>query len=152
MQILCVDGKDYDVSSISEETPILWVLRDFLNLTGTKFGCGVASCGACSVLLENEVIRSCSTPLKEAEGKTIITIENTQDKEINLLRKYWIEEDVIQCGYCQPGQIINAAGLLKINKNPTKQEIIEAMSGNLCRCGTYNRILNAIEKAIKELV
>ncbi|WP_104697495.1 MULTISPECIES: (2Fe-2S)-binding protein [unclassified Helicobacter] len=152
MQSLLVDGKSYDVSNVPEDTPILWVLRDYLNLTGAKFGCGVGSCGACSILLDNEVIRGCSTALKEAQGKEIKTIENIQDREINLLRKYWIEEDVAQCGYCQPGQIVNAAGLLKSKKNPTKQEIIEAMTGNLCRCGTYNKILSAIEKTSKELV
>lgn len=151
MQFLSIDGKDYDVNKIPEDTPILWVLRDYLNLTGTKFGCGVASCGACSVLLDNEVIRSCSTPLSEANGKKITTIANHEDREIALLRKYWVEEDVVQCGYCQPGQIINAAGLLKANRNPTKEEILEAMQGNICRCGTYNKILSAIQKTAKEL-
>lgn len=151
MKFLSVNGQNYDISHIPEDTPLLWVLRDYLNITGTKFGCGVGSCGACSILVDDEVMRGCSTTLAEIQGKKLKTIENTQDQEINTLKKYWIQEDVPQCGYCQPGQIINAAGLLKINKNPTTEEILQFMEGNICRCGTYNKILSAIQKATKEL-
>jgi len=144
-----VNDKSYSVD-VSSDTPILWVLREYLNLTGTKFGCGAAQCGACTVLLDNEPIRSCSTPISEAVGKNIITIENRKDKEIAALQKAWIEDDVVQCGYCQPGQLMSAAGLLKKNRHPNEQEIIEAMDGNICRCGTYNRIKTAIKKVTKE--
>lgn len=151
MSYITVDGKQYDVERIAEDTPVLWVLRDYLDLTGTKFGCGVGQCGACTILLENKAVRACQTQLKDVLKKNITTIENTKDKEINLLRKHWKEHDVAQCGYCQPGQIINAASLLKTNKKPTQDEIVSNMKGNICRCGTYNKIKTAISSAIKEI-
>ncbi len=151
MKNIAINGKSYSVENIPENTPLLWVLRDYLNLTGTKFGCGVAMCGACTILLDNKAIRSCQTPLSEASGKKITTIENETDKEIAVLRKYWQEEDVAQCGYCQPVQIINAAGLLKLNPTPSEEEIVKNMDGNICRCGTYNKIKTAIAKASKDL-
>lgn len=151
MKYINVDNKKYELKDVPEDTPVLWVLRDYLNLTGTKFGCGVAMCGACTVLLDGKAIRSCQTQLSEALGKNITTIENKEDKEINTLRKFWKEDDVAQCGYCQPGQIMNAAGLLKENAKPTETEILTAMDGNICRCGTYNKIKTAISKASKEI-
>ncbi|QKF82478.1 (2Fe-2S)-binding protein [Halarcobacter ebronensis] len=148
---LIVDKKKYKLKDISDDTPVLWALRDYLNITGVKFGCGVGMCGACTILLDGKAVRGCQTSIKEAIGKEITTIENSEDRVINTLRKYWKEEDVAQCGYCQPGQIINAAGLLKQNNKPTEQEIVDAMDGNICRCGTYNRIKIAIAKAAKEI-
>lgn len=149
MNYVIINDKKYELKDIPQETPILWVLRDYLNMTGTKFGCGVAQCGACTVLLENKAIRSCSTPISEAIGKKIITIENKDDKEIKSLRIVWKEHDVAQCGYCQPGQIMNASALLKSNKNPSNEQIKEAMQGNICRCGTYNKILKAVSTVAK---
>ena len=143
-----INGKAYSVD-MPMDTPILWVLREHLNLTGTKFGCGAAQCGACTVLLDNEAIRSCSTPISEANGKHITTIETTQDKEVKALQSAWVAHDVAQCGYCQPGQIINAAALLKKNPHPNETEIVDAMRGNICRCGTYNRIKSAITTVAK---
>lgn len=151
MSTLTINNKQYDISNVPKDTPLLWAIRDYLNLTGTKFGCGVAQCGSCTVLLDGKAVRSCQTSLSDAAGKNITTIENENDKEINLLRKHWKEEDVAQCGYCQPGQIMNAAGLLKANATPSEEQIIQAMDGNICRCGTYNRIKTAISKAAKEL-
>lgn len=151
MKSITINGKKFDVKDIPEDTPVLWVLRDYLDQTGTKFGCGVGQCGACTILLENKAVRGCQTKLSEALGKNITTIENKEDSEITTLRKYWKEHDVAQCGYCQPGQIINAAGLLKENKNPSEDDIILAMKGNICRCGTYNKIKTAISSAAKEI-
>ncbi|MGB5867528.1 MAG: (2Fe-2S)-binding protein [Arcobacteraceae bacterium] len=148
MQKIKINNKDYELKNVPNDTPILWVLRDYLNMTGTKFGCGVGQCGACTVLLDNEAIRSCSTPLSQAIGKKITTIENKDDKEINSLRVQWKEHDVAQCGYCQPGQIINATALLKSNKNPSTEQIKSAMQGNICRCGTYNKILTAVKSTV----
>ncbi|AXX95261.1 (2Fe-2S)-binding protein [Arcobacter ellisii] len=149
MNEVTINNKKYELKNISEDTPILWVLRDYLNLTGTKFGCGVAQCGACTILLENESIRSCSTPISQAFGKNITTIENQEDKQLKALRIVWREYDVAQCGYCQSGQLMNATGLLKSKTNPTETEIKEAMQGNICRCGTYNKILKAITTVAK---
>lgn len=151
MKYVNVDNKKYDLKDVPLDTPILWVLRDYFNLTGTKFGCGVAMCGACTVLLDGKAIRSCQTQVSEAVGKNITTIQDEEDKQITTLRKFWKEEDVAQCGYCQPGQIMNAAGLLKSNAKPTQEEIEKSMHGNICRCGTYNRIKSAIFKASKEI-
>lgn len=149
MNTLFIDNKKYELKDIPEDTPILWVLRDYLNLTGTKFGCGVGMCGACTVMLDGKAIRSCSTPLSQAFGKSITTIENSDDKELNALRVQWREHDVAQCGYCQSGQIVNAASLLKENSKPNEKEIKEAMKGNICRCGTYNKIFTAISAVSK---
>jgi isoquinoline 1-oxidoreductase subunit alpha len=149
MSDVTINNKNYKLNDISEDTPILWVLRDHLNLTGTKFGCGVGQCGACTVLVDGVAVRSCSTPVSQAINKKITTIENTQDIEIKKLQQVWRNFDVAQCGYCQPGQIMNAAGLLKSNKTPTNDEIKSAMQGNICRCGTYNKILTAVSTVAK---
>ena len=149
MNYVIINNKKYELKDIPQDTPILWVLRDYLNMTGTKFGCGVGQCGACTVHLENKAIRSCSTPISEAIGKKITTIENKEDKEIKSLQIVWKEHDVAQCGYCQPGQIMNASALLKSNKNPSTEQIKEAMQGNICRCGTYNKILKAVSTVAK---
>jgi len=149
MNTITINDKKYTLNDIPLDTPILWVLRDYLNMTGTKFGCGVGQCGACTVLLEGVAIRSCSTSIDQALGKKITTIENTEDKEINLLRVQWKVHDVVQCGYCQSGQILNAAALLKSNSNPNENEIKESMDGNICRCGTYNKIFKAVSTVSK---
>lgn len=145
---LKVNGKSYQVD-VDPSTPVLWVLRDTLGLTGTKFGCGVAQCGACTVHLDGEGIRSCISPVSRADGKEIITIEGLDPKLGKPLEQAWIQEDVPQCGYCQSGQIMAAAILLRDNKNPTDQDIDDGMSGNICRCGTYQRIRKAIHVAAK---
>lgn len=149
MNYVNINNKKYELKDIPLDTPILWVLRDYLNMTGTKFGCGVAQCGACTILLENKAIRSCQTPISEAYRKNITTIENQDDKELKALRVVWREHDVAQCGYCQSGQLINATGLLKSNPNATNEQIKEAMNGNICRCGTYNKILKAVSTVAK---
>jgi isoquinoline 1-oxidoreductase alpha subunit len=127
--------------------PLLWVLRDFLGLTGTKFGCGLGLCGACTVHLDGSAIRSCSVPVSAAAGKSITTIEGLSTNGRHPLQRAWEECDVPQCGYCQAGQIMQAAALLRENPKPTDAQITDAMSGNLCRCGTYQRIHQAIRKA-----
>ncbi|TNE44340.1 MAG: (2Fe-2S)-binding protein [Deltaproteobacteria bacterium] len=131
------------------DMPILWVLRDILNKTGTKFGCGKGLCGACTVLLGKEAIRSCITPISAAENKSITTIEGLSDKGDHPLQKAWIAKNVPQCGYCQPGQIMNAAGLLHNNPEPSRDDVRQHMAGNICRCGTYQRIEQAILLAAK---
>jgi isoquinoline 1-oxidoreductase alpha subunit len=128
-------------------TPLLWVLRESMGLTGTKYGCGMAQCGACTVHLNGEAIRSCVAPLSRAEGKHVTTIEGLSPDLSHPLQRAWIEIDVPQCGYCQSGQIMSAAVLLKENPKPTDNDIDEAMSGNICRCGTYPRIRRAIHRA-----
>lgn len=144
MFTLRVNGKSHKVEG-NGDTPLLWVLRDVLALTGTKYGCGVASCGACTVHVNGKAVRACSLPLREAVGKNITTIEGLNGN--HPLQKAWVALDVPQCGYCQSGQIMSAAALLKEKPKPTRDEIITAMDGNLCRCGTYNRIISAIELA-----
>jgi len=129
------------------EMPILWVVRDILNLTGTKYGCGVAQCGACVVHLDGEAVRSCVTKIKRAEGKKITTIEGLSQNNDHPAQKAWQEIDVPQCGYCHSGQIMSAAVLLRENPNPTDEDIDNAMSGNICRCGTYPRIRKAVHLA-----
>jgi len=144
---LKVNGKDYTVDA-DPSTPILWVLRDALELTGTKFGCGMAQCGACTVHLNGDAIRSCITPVARAAGQEIKTIESLSEDAIGKrLQKAWIEEDVPQCGYCQSGQLMAAAVLLKEKPNPTDNDIDLGMSGNICRCGTYQRVRKAIHRA-----
>ncbi|SFB61708.1 isoquinoline 1-oxidoreductase, alpha subunit [Rhizobium sp. NFR07] len=133
------------------ETPLLWVLRDRLNLTGTKYGCGIAQCGACTVHLDGQPKRSCSIPLKAATSSQITTIEGAEGEEVTALRNAWGAHDVPQCGFCQSGQIMSAVALLRQNRTPTDTDIDHAMSGNLCRCATYNRIRAAIHDAAAQL-
>ena len=136
----------------SPDTPLLWALRDHLGLTGTKFGCGMALCGACTVLVNGEAARSCSTPVSAIAGKRVNTIEGLPSNPVTkAVRSAWIEKDVVQCGYCQPGQIVSAIALLAKNKSPSDAEIDAAMSGNLCRCGTYQRVREAIKVASASL-
>jgi isoquinoline 1-oxidoreductase alpha subunit len=141
-----LNGKQVQVDD-DPSTPLLWVLRDSLSMTGTKFGCGMALCGACTVHLEGQAIRSCVSPLSRVEGKHVTTIEGLSPDLSHPLQKAWIELDVPQCGYCQSGQIMSAAILLTENPKPTDKDIDEAMSGNICRCGTYPRIRKAIHRA-----
>ncbi|MFP4004106.1 MAG: (2Fe-2S)-binding protein [Alphaproteobacteria bacterium] len=129
------------------QMPLLWYLRDELGLTGTKYGCGAALCGACTVHLGDSAIRSCVTPVSAAEGKSVTTIEGLSADGDHPLQTAWAEHDVPQCGYCQPGQIMQAAALLKDNSDPSDDEIVSAMNGNICRCGTYQRIRKAIKSA-----
>lgn len=143
---LTVNGKQYEVD-VSPDMPILWVIRDKLGLTGTKFGCGAAQCGACTVHLDGQGIRSCISPVSRAVGKEIVTIEGLQASLSKPLMDAWTEIDVPQCGYCQTGQIMAAAILLRENNNPTDEDIDNAMTGNICRCGTYQRIRKAIHLA-----
>ncbi len=151
MATLIVNGKKMPVDA-DPDTPLLWVLRDHLDMTGTKYGCGMALCGACTVHVNGQATRSCSTSLSSAAGKRITTIEAIgQTKEGKAVQDAWVANDVPQCGYCQSGQIMSAAALLSKVKRPTDAEIDEAMSGNVCRCGTYNRIRLAIRQASKTL-
>ena len=145
---LVINRKKYAVDA-SPDMPLLWVLRDLLGLTGTKFGCGVAQCGACVVHLDGEAIRSCVAPVSRAVGKQVTTIEGLSPNHSHPLQLAWIAEDVPQCGYCQSGQIMSAAVLLRENPHPTDADIDDAMSGNICRCGTYQRIRKAIHLAAK---
>ena len=133
------------------DTPLLWAIREHLKLTGTKFGCGIGMCGACTVHLDGEAVRSCQTSIEEVAGRNVTTIEGLSEDNDHPLQRAWIEEQVPQCGYCQSGQIMQAATLLAENKSPSREEIIEHMNGNLCRCGTYPRIVRAIERAAKEI-
>ena len=145
---LSVNGKRHDVD-VSPGTPLLWVLRDAIGLTGTKFGCGLGQCGACTVHLDGRAVRSCQTPASAATGKKITTIEGLSSDSSHPLQKAWIAEQVPQCGYCQSGQIMSATALLARTPNPTDEEIDAAMVGNICRCGTYQRIRRAIHRAAK---
>jgi isoquinoline 1-oxidoreductase subunit alpha len=145
---LNVNGQDRTIEDVADDTPLLWVLRDELKLVGTKFGCGIAQCGACTVHLNGQPIRSCSVPASAAAGQKIATIEGlAQADTLTALQKAWIEHDVPQCGYCQAGQIMSATALLKQHPNPTDAQIDQFMAGNLCRCGTYIRIKKAIKSA-----
>ncbi len=146
-----VNGKRVEVDA-EPDTPLLWVLRDRLDMTGTKYGCGMALCGACTVHLNGQPARSCSTPVSAAVGKQITTIEAIgATKEGRAVQAAWVANDVPQCGYCQSGQIMSAVALLKKNKRPTEADIDAAMNGNVCRCGTYNRIRSAIRQASREI-
>ncbi|MEY8875830.1 MAG: (2Fe-2S)-binding protein [Leptothrix sp. (in: b-proteobacteria)] len=147
---LTINGKAVEAKS-EGDTPLLWVIRDELNLTGTKFGCGQALCGACTVHLDGQPVRSCQTPLSAAAGKKVSTVESLSADNTHVLQKAWIAHDVPQCGYCQSGQLMSAAALLAQNKNPSDADIDAAMSGNICRCGTYARIKAAIHTAAAEL-
>jgi isoquinoline 1-oxidoreductase alpha subunit len=146
MLALNINGKDAHVD-VDADTPLLWVLRDTLSLTGTKFGCGMALCGACTVHLDGAPIRSCVTPVSAVGGKKITTIEGLSSDRSHPVQKAWIELDVPQCGYCQSGQIMSAVALLTQTPQPTDAQIDAAMAGNICRCGTYQRIRAAIHRA-----
>jgi len=144
-----LNGHPHSIN-VAPSTPILWVLRDHLNLRGTKFGCGKGLCGACTVHIDGQPIRSCSIPISFARNKNITTIEGLSKNGDHPVQKAWIEENVPQCGYCQSGQIMSAVALLNDHPNPTDEQINAAMSGNLCRCGTYPRIRKAIKKAAQK--
>lgn len=151
MQItLNINNQSFTVD-VEPNTPLLWVIRDEVGLTGTKFGCGIAQCGACTVHLDGKAVRSCNLPVVAIQNKKITTIEGISNDLSHPVQKAWIAEQVPQCGYCQSGQIMSAVALLKQNQNPTDAEIDTAMQGNICRCGTYTRIRKAIKKASAEL-
>ena len=145
---LNINGKNKEVD-VDPNTPILWVLRDALNLVGTKYGCGIAQCGACTIHLDGVAVRSCQLRVAQIEGKKITTIEGLSEDGTHPVQQAWLEHDVPQCGYCQAGQMMSAASLLKDNANPSDAEIDGAMNGNICRCGTYTRIKAAIKTAAK---
>ena len=146
MIFLTVNGTSQRVDA-SPDTPLLWVLRDHLGLTGTKYGCGMALCGACTVHVDGQAVRSCVMPISAAAGKSVLTIEGLSRDGSHPLQQAWIAEEVPQCGYCQSGQIMAAAVLLRENPRPSDADIDDAMSGNICRCGTYQRIRRAIQRA-----
>jgi isoquinoline 1-oxidoreductase alpha subunit len=150
MTTLTVNGKEVTVD-LDPETPLLWVLRDELRLTGTKFGCGVAQCGACTVMLDGMPRRSCITPISTVEGSEVTTIEGMQGPEVIAVQAAWAGIDVPQCGWCQSGQVMSATALLQMVPNPTDEDIDNAMAGNVCRCATYVRIREAIHTAAKTL-
>ena len=150
MANLTINGKTINVD-VDDDTPLLWAIRENVGLTGTKYGCGMALCGACTVHLDGVPVRSCQTPLSAVAGKRVSTIEGLSSGDSHPLQKAWIAHDVPQCGYCQSGQLMSAAALLRMNSNPTDAEIDAAMSGNICRCGTYGRIKAAIKTAAAEM-
>jgi len=143
---LTINGKQQSVD-VPDDTPLLWVLRDSLNMTGTKFGCGISQCGACTVLVDGTPVRSCSTRISQIAGKRVTTIEGLSPNSNHPLQQAWIAEQVPQCGYCQSGQLMSAAALLAANRRPNDQDIDRAMGGHICRCGTYLRIRRAIHRA-----
>jgi aerobic-type carbon monoxide dehydrogenase small subunit (CoxS/CutS family) len=147
---LKINGKSQEFD-VAEDTPLLWVLRDHAKLVGTKYGCGIAQCGACTVHVNGVAMRSCSLPISSATGKDITTIEGLSENGDHPLQEAWVEHDVPQCGYCQAGQIMNAAALLKNNPSPSDAQIDVAMNGNICRCGTYIRIKAAIKTASQKM-
>ena len=144
-----VNGKAV-AANAEPDTPLLWVIRDELGMTGTKFGCGIAQCGACTVHVNGVPVRSCQTPLSTVSGKKVSTVEGLSKNNSHPLQMAWIKHDVPQCGYCQSGQIMSAAALLKKTPKPSRKQIVDAMAGNICRCGTYNRIVAAIQRAANE--
>ena len=146
---LTVNGKPHAITALPD-TPLLWVLRENLKLTGTKFGCGAGQCGACMVHVDGKSVFSCLLPIGQMGGRSITTIEGLSADSSHKLQKAWLAEQVPQCGYCQSGQIMRAADLLKTNPHPTREQIVEHMSTNICRCGTYTRIVKAVERAAKE--
>lgn len=144
---LTINGQSVDVQA-ADDTPLLWVLRDELAMTGTKYGCGMGLCGACTVHLDGEATRSCQLPISATAGKAITTIEGlAQGGQLHAVQRAWIDLDVVQCGYCQSGQVMAAAALLRKNPRPTDEQIDEAMTGNICRCGTYERMRTAVKRA-----
>ena len=147
---LTINGKTQQIN-VDPETPLLWVLRDELKMTGTKLGCGISMCGACTVHMNGNPIRSCSVPISAAQGANIQTIEGMNSPAFQAVQQAWRNLDVVQCGYCQSGQIMSATALLQTNSKPTDSQIDEAMMGNLCRCATYHRIRNAIHQAVDNL-
>ena len=147
---LDINGKR-QIAEAEPDVPLLWVLRDVLNMTGTKYGCGIGLCGACTVHVDGESTRACQTTVSSAVGKHITTIEGLEQTSLHVVQQAWIAEQVPQCGYCQSGQIMSAAALLASNHNPTDSDIDNAMAGNLCRCGTYFRIRKAIHRAAQEM-
>jgi isoquinoline 1-oxidoreductase alpha subunit len=147
---LKINGKPYE-ADVAGDTPLLWVLRDHLGLVGTKYGCGIAQCGACTVHVNGSATRSCILPVSTLEGKEVITIEGLSENGDHPVQQAWEEVDVAQCGYCQAGQIMTAASLLKKNPNPTEQDIMKAMHGNICRCGAYHRIREAVKLASSKI-
>lgn len=149
MAAFTVNGQRRDVS-VNGATPLLWVLREHLKLTGTKFGCGVGSCGACTVHIDGRAVRSCAVPVETVEGRLVTTIEGLSPDGSHPLQKAWVAEQAPQCGYCQSGQIMQAAELLATIESPTREQIVEHMDGNVCRCGTYPSIVRAIERAARE--
>jgi len=150
MTAITINGKPTDVQA-EADTPLLWLLRGELKLTGTKFGCGMALCGACTVHLDGQPVRGCVTPLAAAAGKAVTTIEGLAGPEAQAVRAAWLKLDVVQCGYCQSGQVMSAVALLAKNRRPTDADIDAAMAGNLCRCGSYPRVRAAIHDAAKAL-
>ncbi len=151
MTTLRINGRQVTVDDLDPSTPLLWVLRDRLGMTGTKFGCGMSLCGACTIHLNGTAVRSCVTPLAAAADKDVTTIEGLSEQGDHPVQKAWAECDVPQCGYCQPGQMMSAAALLARKKRPSDQDIDSAMRGNICRCGTYQRIRKAIHSAAEEM-
>ena len=149
MVAFSLNGKPVSVKA-EPDTPLLWVIRDELKLTGTKYGCGMALCGACTVHVNGTALRSCVTPVAMVQGARVVTIEGLSPDSSHPLQKAWIAEEVPQCGYCQAGQIMKAAELLASNSRPTREQIVAHMNGNICRCGTYHRIIAAIERASRE--
>ncbi|MCW5921648.1 MAG: (2Fe-2S)-binding protein [Saprospiraceae bacterium] len=146
---LNINGREYR-ADVAPDTPLLWVLRDHLGLVGTKYGCGIAACGACTVHLDGAAVRSCVLPVSSVESAKVTTIEGLSEKGDHPVQRAWDEVDVPQCGYCQAGQIMSAAALLRRNPNPNDEEIEQAMLGNLCRCGAYHRIRDAVKLAAKK--
>ncbi|HXP72517.1 MAG TPA: (2Fe-2S)-binding protein [Stellaceae bacterium] len=149
MVTFTVNGERKQVE-VGPDTPLLWILREHLGLTGTKFGCGIAACGACTVHLDGQPVRACATPAALVEGHAVTTIEGLSPDGSHPLQKAWVAEQVPQCGYCQSGQIMMASALLAENKKPSRAEIVEHMNGNICRCGTYLKIVAAIDRAARE--
>lgn len=145
-----VNGESKSVD-VSADTPVLWVLRDHLDLVGTKYGCGIGQCGACTIHVDGTAMRSCSMTLEQLDGKSITTIEGLSEDGTHPVQEAWKEVDVPQCGYCQAGQIMTASAFLEKNSNPTEEDIKNAMHGNICRCASYNRIYKAVEKAAKQM-
>jgi isoquinoline 1-oxidoreductase subunit alpha len=149
MVAFTLNGKVQNID-VAPTTPLLWVLREHIGITGTKFGCGVAACGACTVHVDGEAARACATPVSLVAGRAVTTIEGLSPTGTHPLQRAWVAEQVPQCGYCQSGQIMMAAALLARNKKPTRDEIVDHMNGNICRCGTYNKIIAAIQRAARE--